>query len=226
MKKTLLFFSILSAFYVKTQVLESDNYDSYILGNIGSYFDYTFYINVPGQGGMFTSPNSPGSAANYSQTNFQIVSIDANHGKSLQIISPGATGGESERKVYKQSFASAWNGRNLGNNIVKVDLEIYTGNAAGNAVKVGAKLGNSVGIYYNTQMKRFYLGVYTKEINGSQTTQFNLFLINTPQTFPSNTWVSVGFSYNTLNQEITYTIDGVTSVWSPGYFFKMLPKYM
>jgi hypothetical protein len=75
-------------------------------------------------------------------------------------------------------------------------------------------------------MKRFYLGVYTKEINGSQTTQFNLFLINTPQTFPSNTWVSVGFSYNTLNQEITYTIDGVTSVWSPGYFFKMLPKYM
>lgn len=55
------------------QVLESDNFNSYTQGNVGTSANG----NSPGQGGIYTTGGS--------NQDYQIVSLDSMHGNSLQI---------------------------------------------------------------------------------------------------------------------------------------------
>lgn len=226
MKNKYIFIGLLFSIFGKAQVLEKDNYNSYNIGNVGSFVfnGHTF----PGVGGMFTSY--------YSGTiplDFQIVSIDNMHDKSLKITS-GETqfkNDDNRRFVWKSEFRSKWDARIAGNNILKVTLEIFTGDCKGENVNLGSEvqesngyvsLGRLVGISYNTSTQKFQVGaLLTKENEyGNGGTVFRYINVPSP-TIPANTWVSVGYTYNKVTGDITYSINGISSTLVvKGYYVK------
>ncbi len=200
MKKTLLLSSVLLASLMNAQVLESDTYDSYPVGNVSTA------MTAPGVGGI----NLFGGSV----TDYQIVKVDAAHGNSLQLIGgAGVTAGDV-RYAFKTTLGAAWIERDAGNEIITGSLEIYTGTATG-AHRFGSVIYDNtgigiVGIMYNSS---------TKAINGlarltnNSTATVNTYAISglSATVFPANTWVKVGYSYDTVNGVITFTINGTTS---------------
>ncbi len=194
----------LSATFLNAQTIESDNYDSYNVGDVGSNFAF----GAPGQGGIYLSG---GSAPDY-----QIVNVDAAHGKSFQFISgPDATSA-SVRQAVKLGFAAAWNNRTAGNNILKITFDFYTGTSTGNSAP-GVNVTNSaagiVGLRYNSSTKLFTGQANLTNNSTNATGFFNITGISAVQ-YPANTWVTVGCTYDKVNGIITYTIGGVTSTLS------------
>lgn len=200
MKKIYLLSAIaLSTSFLSAQVLESDNYDSYTLGNVGTNFAF----GAPGQGDMYLSG---GSAPDY-----QIVNVDAAHGKSIQVIGGATATTASNRQAVKLGFGAAWGARTAGNDIVRATFDFYTGTSTGTNLP-GMNITNAtaglVGLKYNTATKLFQ-GMANLTVSGTPGF-YNITGISNVQ-YPANTWVKVGFTYDKVNGVITYTIGGVTS---------------
>ena len=202
MNKTLGIGLILSSGLFSAQVLESDNYNSYTLGNVGTDVTGT----TAGQGGMFLFN---GTAADY-----QIATVDAAHGKSLQITGGATAAAAASRYVWKDSanLEAAWLGRTAGNDFLVGELEVYTGTATG-AHRIGSAVYGMdgigiVGITYNSATKT--INGLARLDNGAGTVAFYNITGITTSTFPANTWVKVGYSYDYNTGAITYTIDGTT----------------
>ena len=201
MNKTLFIGLILSSGLFSAQVLESDNYNSYTLGNVGTEFTGT----TPGQGGMYLFN---GVASDY-----QIASIDAAHGQSLQITGGAASADAASRYVWKDPAAGlepGWAGRTEGNDYLVGELEIYTGTATG-AHRIGSAVYGTdgigiVGITYNTSSKT--INGLARLDNGAGTVSFYNITGLTTATWPANTWIKVGYSYEYNSGTITYTIAG------------------
>ena len=201
MKKFLLFGVVVaSTISISAQVLESDNYNAYTLGNVAT--DATGV--TPGQGGMFI---------NAAASNFQIVNMAGAHANYLQVNTGATATAASNRIVTKNGLDTAWDNRTAGNNIIKGSVDIYTGTATGTNVSGVAIFGedvdgNSVGIVgirYNSSTKTINGLAYLT--NGSTPGFYNITGV-TSNTYPINTWVTVGYSYNTVSGQITYTIGG------------------
>lgn len=200
MKKIYLLSAIaLSTTFLSAQVIESDNYNSYTLGDVGSNFAF----GAPGQGGMYLSG---GSAPDY-----QIVNIDATHDKSFQLTGGATATAASNRQAVKLGFGTAWAARTTGNDILRVTFDFYTGTSTGTNLP-GVNVTNSttglVGLKYNTATKLFQ-GMANLTVSGTPAF-YNITGISAV-TYPANTWVKVGFTYDKVNGVITYTIDGVTT---------------
>ncbi|SHK55577.1 T9SS type A sorting domain-containing protein [Epilithonimonas mollis] len=200
MKKIYLLSAIaLSTTFLSAQVIESDNYNSYTLGDVGSNFAF----GAPGQGGMYLSG---GTAPDY-----QIVNIDATHDKSFQLTGGATATAASNRQAVKLGFGTAWAARTTGNDILRVTFDFYTGTSTGTNLP-GVNVTNSttglVGLKYNTATKLFQ-GMANLTVNGTPAF-YNITGISAV-TYPANTWVKVGFTYDKVNGVITYTIDGVTT---------------
>lgn len=207
MKRKLFFaFALISTISISAQILDSDNYNSYTIGNVGT--DVTGV--TPGQGGMYLKG---GIASNY-----QIVAgvgANATHGNYIQVTGGSDNTATSIRSASKNGLATAWAARTSGNNIIKSTVEIYTGtstNQHGSGVSINGATDGIVGIVYNSQ---------SKTINGlaylnipSDPTQNGFYFITglTQNTYPANTWVPLGFTYNKTTGQITYKIAGVTQV--------------
>jgi hypothetical protein len=202
MKKVLL---VLSAVVISTnafsQVLESDNYNSYTLGNVSTS------TTTAGQGGM--------NLYNGTIANYQIVAGDPSHANYLQVTTGSEGTGAASRYVYKTTLATAWTNRTSGNNIIKGAFQLYTGTStnkhlSGVTVFNGIDGDGIVGIGYNSQTKtingRAYLNITA---NPADTGFYNISGLTT-NTYPANTWINLGFSYNKTTGEITYNINGVT----------------
>ncbi len=204
-------FYLLSAIAFSTtclsaQVIESDNYNSYTLGDVGTNFAF----GAAGQGGMYLNG---GSAPDY-----QIVEIDEDHGKSFQLISGATAVVASNRQAVKLGFGAAWGARTAGNDIVKVTFDFYTGTSTGNVApgfNITNAAGGIVGLKYNTSTKVFTGQANLTNTATSATGFFNITGISAV-TYPANTWVKVGFTYDKVNGVITYTIDGTTVTLSIG----------
>ena len=202
MKKTLFFGLILSTGLFSAQVLESDNYNSYTLGNVGTEFTGT----TPGQGGMYLY--------NGVATDYQIASVDATHGQSLQITGGATAASASSRYVWKDAATGlepAWAARTAGNDFLVGDLEIYTGTATG-AHRIGSAIYATdgtgiVGITYNSSTKT--INGLARLDNGTTASFYNITGLTTT-TWPANTWIKVGYSYDYTTGTITYTFDGTT----------------
>ncbi len=200
MKKTLLLSLSLSAIFLSSaQVLESDNYDSYTLGNVSGS------VSIAGQGGM--------NLYNGSVANYQIVAGDAAHVKYLAVTGGSDGTAASSRYVYKTTLATAWTNRTSGNNIIKGSFDVFTGTSTNkhlSGVSVFGAANGIVGIGYNSQTKtingRAYLAITA---DPSQDGYYNITGL-TANTYPANTWVTLGFSYNKTTGAITYTIAGST----------------
>ncbi len=200
MKKIYLLSAIaLSTTFLSAQVIESDNYNSYTLGDVGSNFAF----GAPGQGGMYLSG---GTAPDY-----QIVNIDATHDKSFQLTGGATATAASNRQAVKLGFGTAWAARTTGNDILRVTFDFYTGTSTGTNLP-GVNVTNSttglVGLKYNTATKLFQ-GMANLTVSGTPGF-YNITGISAV-TYPANTWVKVGFTYDKVNGVITYTIDGVTT---------------
>lgn len=191
----------LSSVFVSAQVLESDNYNALIVGNVGTDVSGA----TPGQGGIYTY-----SGAN---TDYKIATIDVAHGNSLQITSGAGVAAADNRYAFKVGLADAWNVRTAGNDIIKGTLELYTGTSTGNnrmaSVIYGAAAG-IVGISYNSQTK-VVNGFANLTNNTTLATGFFSITGISALVLPANTWVSVGYTYDSVNGVITYTVNGTTS---------------
>lgn len=200
MKKIYLLSAIaLSTSFLSAQVIESDNYDSYTLGDVGANFAF----GAPGQGGMYLNG---GTAPDY-----QIVNVDAAHGKSIQLIGGATAAAASNRQAVKLGFGAAWAARTAGNDIVRATFDFYTGTSTGAnlpGVSISGATAGLVGLKYNTTTKVFQ-GMANLTVSGTPGF-YNITGISTV-TYPANTWVKVGFTYDKVNGVITYTIGGVTS---------------
>ncbi|WP_426278337.1 T9SS type A sorting domain-containing protein [Chryseobacterium sp. S-02] len=200
MRKKLLFsLSLLICFAMSAQVLESDNYNSYTLGNVSAS------TSTAGQGGM--------NLYNGTIANYQIVAGDAAHANYLQVTGGSDGTATSSRYVYKTGLAAAWTARTSGNNTIKGSFEVYTGTSTNKHLSGMTVFGANdgiVGIAYNSQTKtingRAYLNITA---DPTQNGFYNITGLTT-NTYPANTWVTLGYSYNKTTGTITYNIAGTT----------------
>ena len=190
--------------HLAAQVLESDNFNSYIQGNVGS----STSGNIPGQGGIYTFGGT--------NQDYQIVSIDPAHGNSLQIIGDNGNTAASNRITEKQGLGTAWNNRLMGNNIIRASLDFYTGPNPGASgaynypqSTISGNSGVIVGIYYNPSSR--ILNGYANLTN-TTTGATQVFTINIPfaTNLQANTWVNASYTYDVVNGVITYTVNGTT----------------
>lgn len=187
---------------LKAQTLESDNFNAYTIGNVGT--DIT--ASVPGQGGFYT--DFPGG----SNSEAQIVNIDASHGKSLQLI--GSAGASATKFMWKNGLGTAWAARTSGNDILKLSFSLYTGNATGGVgrgtvlIYDGTTHKTLLGAGYEYDTQRIVgIAYYTKISNG--VTGNYLFYLEPPTySYPPNTWITLNCTFNKTTGAVTWTTPG------------------
>ncbi|WP_291883364.1 T9SS type A sorting domain-containing protein [Chryseobacterium sp.] len=143
-----------------------------------------------------------GAAADY-----QVTTIDASHGKSLNLTTgagaPPASGANTNnRYAYKTISTTA----NASNNLVRAKMDIYTGAATGKG-RVGIQLYSSTaaigGIVYDYETKKVY-GQARVSVVADPTQTGTLTLTLGTETFPANSWVTVTYIYNKTTGQHTY----------------------
>ena len=220
MKKQLLFVGLLfgSTFSVNAQLLQSENFNSLTVGNVGT--DLTGA--TAGQGGLFTFSSDGGT--NSAASNYQIVADDAEHGNVLQIIGSNAATGN--RFVWKNGLDASWTSRTSGNNVIELEFSFFTGAATTSKSVLRPMIITATG----QPIGGFNFNMNTKKLDGFAFGDFNetgtpgnytISLVDGGLTVAANTWVKVGFAYDTTTGVFTWvsndlqvggTIDG-----EPGY---------
>lgn len=199
MKKTLLIAVLALSSTAFSQVLESDNYDSYTMGNVSTATDGS----VAGQGGMYLYAGAT--------TDYQIADVGSGHGLALEIISGNTAANASNRYVYKDGFDTAWAGRTAGNNILVGTLELFTGFGDG-ASRIGSTIfsstGGIVGVNYNSSTNQINGLAYLVSTATGTGGFYNITFGATAPTYADDTWIKIGYSYNSDTGVITYDLNG------------------
>lgn len=190
MKKTLLSLSLFATMFSFSQVLQSENFDSYTLGDVGT--DVTGAI--PGQGGYYT--------ANGTNASYQIVSETT--GKSLQIT--GSATATGTRFMWKDGLITAWAGRTSGNDVINIEYDLFTGATTTSKNRQNLYLYNAagdkvlVGLSFVAETKTL-LGVCYLD-NAGTLGNYSLNLGATPIVLTANQWVRIGMSFNKTTGEV------------------------
>lgn len=207
-KKLLFLCTALSVFSLSNaQVLVNDNYNSLIIGNVGS--DITG--NTAGQGGYYTL------ATGGANTNFQIVADVPAQGNVVQLT--GSATATGTRYLF-QDISTGWTARTPGNDIINLEFDLYTG--AATTSKNTARLyiynddGTAVltGISFNLQTKVITgIGYYDPNdgTNPVGNYSFNLGAAGATLALPANTWVRLGISYDTTINDVVWKGPGFYS---------------
>lgn len=208
MKKTLLLITFFSGcFFMNAQTLESADYNGLTVGNIGT--DLTGA--TPGQGGYYTFSVTPVTTA--TNADFQIVNDVAEQGKVFQINGPANA---TESKVaWKADLATTWSTRTLGNDIIEVEYDFFTGAATTSKSTTGFRLYNAAGQtvagFRFVPETKVITGLARYNSNGNIGTYFfNLGAAGAAITLNSDTWVRIGFAFNKTTGEVTWK--------GPGYY--------
>lgn len=220
MKKQLLFAGLLfgSVLTANAQLLQSENFNSLTVGNVGT--DLTGV--TPGQGGLLTFSNEGGT--NGAVSNYQIVADDAAHGNVLQIIGSNAATGN--RFVWKNGLDASWTARTTGNNVIELEFSFFTGATTTSKSVLRPMIITSTG----QPIGGFNFNMSTKKLDGFAYGDFNntgtpgnytISLVDGGLTVAANTWVKVGFAYDTATGVFTWLSDdlqiGGTIDGEPGY---------
>jgi hypothetical protein len=217
MKKQLLFIGLLigSVFTSNAQLLESDSYETLTIGNVGTNLTGT----VAGQGGMFTQNTTGGT--NSANSNYQIVGSDFVHQNVLQIVSSdAATGGKN---VWKGGLGASWTSRTTGNDVVEMEFSFQTGAATASTnifrAIIYAADGKAIGGYsFNMNTKRLD-GFAYGDFNGTGTPGNYLITLSSSTNglvLPTDTWVRVGFAYNSATGRFQWKCNDVTPTLNGG----------
>lgn len=195
MKKVLFFGFALTSTLFFSQVLESDNFETYPLGDVAT--DLTGA--APGDSGFYIY----GGAV----SDYQFSSIDAGHGISLTVKTPSTAGSATD--IWKDGIISTWPTRTSGNNILVGTMEIYTGTLTGgigsfrSVILDGAynKYLTGIGYDYATQKIIGYAYYKSSSTAAAGNKAFSL----GANTYPPNTWVTVAYTFNFSTGAATWT---------------------
>jgi hypothetical protein len=202
MKKLLLFTILMVSIGLNAQSLLTEDCTALTLGNVGNYLD-----GLPdGQGGWGTFTSTTASPAGLN-SDYQVVNTVAPYGKVFSILGaptpsilPTPTNPllVFQQRSMTKDITSAWSGRTSGNNILEVELDIFTGPVTTSKTEIQA-------VIYNRTHLRVLAGI---TINTSTLALTGLSYFSnvedppynipppSPITLVANTWYRVGFSFN------------------------------
>lgn len=205
MKKTLLTLSLFASFFSFSQVLQSDNFNSFVVGNVGTAFSGA----STGQGGYYTEATNgtaPTTSNNAANSNFQIVSTGNASTNGLSLVGPN--GDKGSRFMWKDGLLTAWNARTSGNNIIEVEVDVNPGTRGTSRNLFGVRIYNAdftrtlAGFQVNSLTGELFLVAYsTPGANPVGNYSYNLAAAPGVQ-LPENTWSRVGISYNYTTGEV------------------------
>ena len=200
MKKILLSVTLAFSFFSATsQVLDSENFSTLTIGNIGT--DLTGA--TPGQGSWLTF------ATGGANTDFQVIDGGATQGNVLQITGSATT--TSTKYFWKDGFADIWGFRDAGNDILEVEYDFFSGapTTSKNSMRVliydatGTKVLAGISMAADTKVVSG-LAYY----NNAGTPGNYLFGLGataaTPIVLTANTWVRMGFSFNLTTGQVNW----------------------
>ncbi len=219
MKRLLSIGAIAFALCATSQTLESEDFNSLTIGNVGT----NIALETAGQAGFFTNSTNGTTEAttstNAANSNFQIVANAVNTTQGLQLIGPN--GNEGVRQILKNGFTNSWETRTAGNEIVEAEATFNTGanttseNALsfrlggtdtrtatnGNPLTIGgleydSMTGELLGIAYLDNQATMQTGTFA----------FSLGANNSELIIPVNTQVRIGFSYNATNGRVRWVV--------------------
>lgn len=179
MKKILLLCSALICANYSSQIIQQEDFESLKLGELGSPANGV----VAGQGNWYSQNGLP--------TDYQIVSYDEQHGKSIQLI-----GSKNKPKyVFKGNFSVA--DLQEGNNIIKVTFDVHTGkNFPDGSGSLRSMLYEpnrwlaGIGIDYATGEARGYIQAKSTAGEGLHVVKLG------KQKYPTDSWVSLGYYFD------------------------------
>lgn len=204
MKKTLLTLSLFASFFSFSQVLQSDNFNSFVVGNVGTAFSGA----STGQGGYYTEAANgaaPTTSNNAANSNFQVVSSGNSSTNGLSLVGPN--GDKGTRFMWKDGLPTAWSARTSGNDIIEVEVDVNPGTRGTSRNLFGIRI-------YNADFSRTLAGFSVSALTG----ELSLIAYSTPAAtagnfsyalaaapgvqLPENTWSRVGISYNFTTGEV------------------------
>lgn len=213
MKKLLLTALVAFSYAATAQVLQSDNFDAYNVGNVGTVTDGT----VEGQGGWNTFIGSEGSD-NTDNANFLIVASEEGEGNVFRMTGSSTPAGV--RVMWKDGLDDAWDTRTTGNDIIEVEFDYFTGTAttSNNEFRVyiysdeeEPKVLAGIGIAKNLVVSgNDFQNVVRGFLHWSSTPGTGTYSIGlgesaaAPLTLPVDTWVRLGFSFNKTTGEVIW----------------------
>lgn len=231
MKKLLLFFVLTLSFQtINAQLFYNENCSSLTVGNVGTDVTGT----TPGQGGWLTYVAATGL-----NTDFQVVNTGGLYGNAFQIT--GSATATNTRWLFKNNLQSLWAARTAGNNILEVEFDYFTGptTTSTNSFRVylysdetTSKAIAGMGCSKNAIVSTVN---YVNNVTGysyydnAGTLGFYGFGMATAApyqvTFPINTWIRIGFSYNKTDGKVVWKgpgINGFIQGAAPGLDVKEL----
>lgn len=231
MKKLLLLITLTLSFQcINAQLFYNENCSTLTLGNVGS--DLTGA--TVGQGGWYTYVAATGL-----NTDFQVVNAGGVNGNAFQIT--GSANTTNTRYLFKTNLQALWASRTSGNNILEVEFDYFTGptSISTNSFRIylysdetTSKAIAGMGSAKNAIVSTIN---YTNNVTGyahydnAGTAAFYGFGMGTVTpyqiTFPINTWLRLGFSYNKTDGKVVWKgpgINGYVTGAAPGLDVKEL----
>ena len=212
MKKLLLLpIIILGSFSSFGQVLDQEDFDALILGNIAT--DITGAAAGQGDYFVFASNGAaPTTTSNSAVSNVQIVA-DGNDSQGLQIT--GVNGDKGSRFMWKDGFVDLWSGRTAGNNIIELEVDINPGDGTSTSrntfgVSIFNASGDRVLAGFNVRAatRELFFVVYSTP-TGNPVGSYNYSLAAAPGIqLPADVFSRIGISYNKTT--------GVARIKGPG----------
>jgi hypothetical protein len=193
-QQLLLLAAVFAGFSATAQVLESEDFSAYTVGNVSA--DITGA--TAGQGEYFTFVTGGLTS------DFQIVDEAGIQGNVFQMT--GSATATGTRYMWKSTFADIWSFRDAGNDIMAVEYDFYTGpvSTSKNTMRLLA---------FDTTGTKFLGGLMftqdTKVLSGlsyyNNAGTLGNFSFN-PTTgavvLAANTWVRIGFSFNKTTGQV------------------------
>lgn len=212
MKKTLLTLSLFATFFSFSQVLQTDNFNTLVVGNVGTAFTGA----TAGQGSYFTQSSNgatPTTSSNAANTNYQVVSTGNSSTNGLTIVGPN--GDKGSRFMWKNGLPTAWTGRTTGNDIIEIEVDINPGLASTSRNTFGVYIFDSTG---GRILAGFTVRAATKEIflvaystpGANPVNNYTYSLAAAPGIqLPSNAWSRIGISFNTVTGRALLKCPGI-----------------
>lgn len=217
MKKILLSVAIIATSFAFGQTLQIENFNNLTIGNVGTDFNG----DIPGQSNWLTASSNgdaPTTSTNAAASNFKIIAAGNNSSQGLQITGPN--GDKGFRYMWKDGLDAAWTSRTVGNNIIEVEYDLFTGPITGSRTQIGMRIfgvQDVAGVPTTRTLNGFVYTTNTRVLTGIAFIQngaaSNTYLINFATgglVLNANTWYTIGCSYNTVTGEVLWKTDSAS----------------
>ncbi|AGC77072.1 putative secreted protein (Por secretion system target) [Nonlabens dokdonensis] len=216
MKKTIL---LIGAFALSltsiSQVLEVENFNSLVPGNVGTAID-----GSAGQGGFntfATNGDAPTTTTNAANSNFEIVTVRMSTEQNFNLTGPDGDSGV--RAMWRDGLDVSWTNRTAGNDVIELEYTFNTGPTTTSKNQIGMRIFGdnpstdpnapatvtSIGYSYDTSTG-VLSGIAYLNNNGTFG-NFRIGLAAGGLILSPNTDYSIGCSYNTVTGEVLWKTD-------------------